>query len=297
MGEFILEVAENGRHLCIQRGSVAVQEGKKTLGLVPSDSLACVLLSADGLSLSRHFLAVMAELGVPVIVCGKNYLPVSMCLPYARHYLALGVAETQMKASPVLKKKLWQMCAAAKIRNQAHVLHTRRRESAEAEKLRRMAKSVRSGDGDNREAQAARLYWPALMGRGFIREPDGGGVNAALNYGYAIVRAACARALCAAGLLPLFGIHHHNLSNPFCLADDIMEPLRPFVDALVFDLMQEDENTGLLLPAQKKRLSTIQRSPLPFMGEEHTLASVTTRMAQGLAQSFAAASPLLPLPG
>ena len=264
---------------------------------MPSDSLACVILSADGLSLSRQFLAVMAELGVPVVVCGRNYLPISMCLPCARHYRALAVAEAQIKASPVLRKKLWKLCVAAKIKNQAHVLQTRRRDAAEAEKLRLMAEKVRSGDSDNKEAQAARLYWPALMGRGFLRDPDGGGVNAALNYGYAIVRAACARALCAAGLLPLFGIHHHNLYNAFCLADDIMEPLCPFVDALVFDLMQEDPETGLLLPAQKKKLASIQRSPLPFQGEEHSLSSITARMAQSLARSFASASPLLALPG
>jgi CRISPR-associated protein Cas1 len=135
------------------------------------------------------------------------------------------------------------------------------------------------------------------MGEGFLRDPDSGGVNAALNYGYAILRSACARALCAAGLLPMLGIHHHNAFNAFCLADDMMEPLRPFVDMLVFGLMEKDMDDLQLLPPQKKKLAAIQRMPLPFHGEEHTLSSVTSRMAQGLARSFAEGRTLLPLPG
>ncbi len=297
MGEFILEIAENNRHVCIQRGSVAVLEGRETLGLVPVDSLACVILCADGISLSKHFLAVMAEEGIPVTICGNNYLPVSMSLPYAGHYRALAVVESQMEVSPVLKKQLWQLIVSAKIRNQAQTLETCRPESSHIETLFALARKVRSGDSDNREAQAARLYWPALMGEGFLRDPDSGGVNAALNYGYAIIRSACARALCAAGLLPLLGIHHHNVFNAFCLADDMMEPLRPFVDMLVFELAKNDTDDLYLLPPQKKKLAAIQRQPLPFAGEEHTLSSIATRMAQGLARSFTEGRPLLPLPG
>lgn len=297
MGDFILEIAENGRHICIERGSVAVLEKKEELGLVPIDSLACVILSADGISLSKHFLAVMAEEGIPVTICGGNYLPVSMSLPYAKHYRALAVLEAQMQASPVLKKQLWQAVVAAKIRNQAQALHACRPDSPQVEKLVNMARKVRSGDSDNKEAQASRLYWPALMGQGFVRDPDSGGINAALNYGYAILRSACARALCAAGLLPLLGLHHRNAYNAFCLADDIMEPLRPFVDRLVFELAHKDTGNFRLLPPQKKQLAAIQRAPLPFYGEEHTLSSVATRMAQGLARSMTDGKLLLPLPG
>lgn len=297
MGDFILEIAENARHICIQRGSVAILEKKETVGLVPIDSLACVLLSADGISLSKHFLAVMAEEGIPVTICGANYLPVSMSLPYARHYRALAVLEAQMRISPVLKKQLWQAVVAAKIRNQAQALHACRPDSPQVEKLLILARKVRSGDSDNKEAQASRLYWPALMGQGFVRDPDSGGINAALNYGYAILRSACARALCGAGLLPLLGLHHHNAYNAFCLADDIMEPLRPFVDRMVVDLTRKDMGELRLLPRGKKQLAAIQRAPLPFCGEEHTLSSIAARMAQGLARSFAESRILLPLPG
>lgn len=98
---------------------------------------------------------------------------------------------------------------------------------------------MRSGDKDNKEGQAAQIYWQALFGRGFLRDVEEEGINSFLNYGYAVVRAVCARALCASGLLPLFGVHHHNQFNAFCLADDIMEPFRPFVDCLVYEYVQK----------------------------------------------------------
>lgn len=297
MPDMVLEIAESGRHVCVQRGCVAIMEGETCLGRVPVDSLAAVILSAEGVSLSRHLLARMAEEGVPVIVCGANYLPISMSLPLAGHYRALPVVEAQMAATPALKRRLWQGCVAAKIRNQAAVLRQCRPRSLAADSLLALSRKVRTGDSDNKEARAARLYWPALMGQGFVRDPDGGGINAALNYGYAIIRAACARALCAAGLLPLLGIFHHNVYNAFCLADDMMEPLRPFMDRLVLDMLPQMSADALLTPARKRQLAGILRMPLPFGGEGHVLSSIATQMAQGLARSFAEGRPCLPFPG
>ncbi len=296
MADFILEISENNRHLCVQRGSFVVQEGKKVLGQVPIDSVNSVILSADGISLSKHFLVRAAEERIPVVICDKKYLPISIALPYGTHYKSLPVTLAQMNASPVLKKQLWQRIVTAKIHNQAAILSQCHPQHPTVEQLTQLASKVFSGDKDNKEAQAARAYWPALLGDNFLRDQDGEGFNIFLNYGYTIVRSACARALCGAGLLPLLGLYHHNAYNAFCLADDIMEPLRPFVDKLVFSCQDAHECTELE-PKHKKILAHILHSPLPFAGEEHSLASIAKLMAQGLSKSFQDDNPtLLTLP-
>ena len=295
MPNIVLEIAENGRQLHLRRGSVAVMAGEECLGLVPLDSLACVLLAADGIMISRAFMARMAEEGVPVVVCGANYMPVSISLPTAPHYRALPVVTAQMNASPVLKKRLWQQCVIAKLRNQAAVLRLCRPESPVPDRILALSGKVRSGDADNREAGAARLYWPALLGADFLRDPEGDGPNAALNYGYAILRSVCARALCGVGLLPLLGIHHRNTYNAFCLADDMMEPLRPFMDHLVFQL-HADGAELVLTPHNKRLLAAILGMAFPLSGEQLSLSALVARMAQGLARSFQDGSPQWPLP-
>lgn len=201
MADYLLEIAENGRHVCVQRGHVVILENGEVLGRIPVDALGAVILSAEGVTLSRHFMARMAEERVPVIICGADYMPLSMALPYSAHYKNLAVVKKQMEASPVLKKQLWKILVEAKIRNQAHALSLCAPERADVrEELRLLAGKVRSGDADNKEAHAARLYWPALFGREFTRDVGADGINAFLNYGYAVVRASCARALCGTGL-------------------------------------------------------------------------------------------------
>lgn len=296
MADYLLEIAENEKHLCIQRGCVIIKQNKEVIGQIPIDVLAAVILSADGITMSKHFFARMAEENIPVVICGKKYIPLSIMLPYDVHYRTLPVVTAQMQASPVLKKQLWQQIIVTKIKNQAHVLAQHHPEHEAIAKLQSLAQKVRSGDSDNKEAQAARAYWPALMGKGFTRDQHADGINVFLNYGYAVVRAACARALCAAGLLPLLGVHHHNSYNAFCLADDIMEPLRPFVDALVLSCCITAQLTELTAD-HKKKIAHILHTPFPYGGEEHILASITTKMAQGLAKCFLYKnSGLLPLP-
>lgn len=162
MPKLVLEIAENGRQLHLRRGSVAVMAGEECLGLVPVDSLACVLLTAEGIMISKAFMTRMAEEGVPVVICGANYMPVSISLPTAPHYRALPVVKAQMNASPVLKKRLWQQCIAAKLRNQGAVLRLCRPEHPVVDQIFALSGKVRSGDMDNKEALAARLYWRAV---------------------------------------------------------------------------------------------------------------------------------------
>ncbi len=296
MADFLLEIAENERHLCIERGCVVIKHKQEVLKRIPTDTLGAIILSAAGCTLSKNFLATVAEQGIPVIICGKNYLPISLALPTGTHYKSLPVVTAQMQASPILKKRLWQQIITAKIHNQAQILQNNTQNVQAAHQISLLAKKVYSGDSDNKEAQAARLYWPALMGKNFIRDRDGQDINVFFNYGYSILRAACARSLCGAGLLPLLGIQHHNSYNAFCLADDMMEPLRPFVDELVISC-KALHSAHSIEPKHKKVLAEILRTPLPFGGEKHTLFSVTSRMAFGLAKAFMQNdATLLPLP-
>ena len=185
----------------------------------------------------------------------------------------------QVEASEPLKKQLWKQTIKAKIRNQAAVLDFADRDG---EALRYMARKVRSGDADNQEARAARFYWPMLFGEDFLRKRFGNPPNNLLNYGYAVLRAAVARALTGSGLLPTLGIHHRNKYNAYCLADDVMEPYRPYVDQLVWELSEagqaEEELSAGLKSELLKILSCdviINRKKRPLMvGLSQTTASL-----------------------
>lgn len=300
MASHVLEIAENNRYLSIVHGNVCIKEAEKTVGQIPLDMLACVMLTAQGITISKYFLACMGEANIPVLIMGRNYLPVSMALPVSSHYRHLAVAEEQIKAGDVIKKQIWQKIIIAKINNQAQalekcVLPADTMIKKHIDKLKFLAARVRSGDTDNKEGQAAQIYWQALFGKGFYRDTEEEGINAFLNYGYSIVRAVCARAICASGLLPMFGVHHHNQYNAFCLADDLMEPFRPFVDCLVYEYIKENKNPVLDTKA-KRRLSTILQSPLYLQKEESTLMPIALTIAQALYKSYCTKQVLLAFP-
>lgn len=300
MASHVLEIADNKRYLSIVHGNICIKEAEKTIGQIPLDMLACVMLTAQGITISKQFLASMGEANIPVLIMGNNYMPVSMALPVSSHYRQLAVAEEQIKAGDVIKKQIWQKIIIAKINNQAQALETcvlasNPSAKKQIDKLKFLAQRVRSGDKDNKEGQAAQIYWQALFGKGFYRDAEEEGINAFLNYGYSIVRAVCARAICASGLLPMFGVHHHNQYNAFCLADDIMEPFRPFVDCLVYAYIKENKNP-LLDTKAKRRLSTILQSPFYLQEEESTLMPIALKAAQALYKSYCAKQVLLEFP-
>lgn len=300
MASHVLEIAENNRYLSIAHGNVCIKEAEKTVGQIPLDMLACVMLTAQGITISKQFLASMGEANIPILITGKNYLPVSIALPVSSHYRHLSIAEEQVKAGDVIKKQIWQKIIADKINNQAQalekcILPTDITVKKHIDKLKFLAGRIRSGDKDNKEGQAAQIYWQALFGKNFYRDVEEEGINAFLNYGYSIVRAVCARAICASGLLPMFGVHHHNQYNAFCLADDIMEPFRPFVDCLVYKYVKEDK-TPLLDTKAKRSLSTILQSPFYLQEEESTLMPIALKAAQALYKSYCAKQVLLEFP-
>ncbi len=202
----------------------------------PIEDIGIVVLDHRQISITSGALEALLENNCSVITCDSKSMPVGLMLPLYGNTTQNERFRKQLDASLPLKKQLWQQTVQAKIGNQASVLHDCT--AAEVKCMRVWAADVRSGDPDNLEARAAAYYWKQLFSdvEGFTRQREGLAPNHLLNYGYAILRAVVARALVASGLLPTLGIHHHNRYNAYCLADDIMEPYRPYVDRLVFDL-------------------------------------------------------------
>lgn len=199
----------------------------------PIEDLGFVILETALISISSRCLQLFAEANVALVVCDDTHTPVAQSLPFAAHTTTQETIAAQLSATPAVQGRLWRQVIEAKVRNQAKLLHRLGRDEHRA--LSALALNVKNHDVGNVEAQAARLYFRTLApSPEFTRQREGGWPNAALNYGYGILRAAVARALVGSGLTCFRGIHHHNRYNAFCLADDMMEPYRPFVDQVVF---------------------------------------------------------------
>ena len=205
---------------------------------VPIEDIGFVVLENQQINITLPLLNALSDNNVAVIICGDNYMPNSMLLNLDSNRVQGEVYRAQIEASEPLKKGLWKQIVEAKIRNQAALLN---KLGKDGDKLKPYDSNVKSGDSDNREGIAAKVYWSELFGEEFIRSREGSSPNNLLNYGYTLLRAAVARALMGSGLFPAFGVFHRNRYNAFPLADDIMEPYRPFVDEIVFDLYANGE--------------------------------------------------------
>lgn len=238
---------------------------------IPIEDIGIVILDNKRITLTQGLLEKLLENNCAVITCDESHLPIGMHLPLNGNTTQTERMRYQIEASLPLKKQLWQQTIVAKIQNQAAILKQVR--GTEVRNMLRWANDVKSGDSENMEARAAVYYWqnafPTIPN--FTRSREGYAPNNLLNYGYAILRAIVARALVASGMLPTFGIHHRNKYNAYCLADDIMEPYRPYVDKLVMELFDENPDSTELNKQLKTRLLQIplldvtinsQRSPL-----------------------------------
>lgn len=203
---------------------------KKT---VPLEDIGMIILENPQITITAALMQALANENIIAVFCDEKHMPASFFSAFSINSTAQKVVQAQLETTEAVKNRLWKQTVSAKIRNQAQVLFNNNR--PHAERLLRFADNVKNGDPENMEGVAARFYFSAVSGtEKFSRDPEGSAPNPALNYGYAILRAAMARALTGSGLLCIAGIHHHNQYNPFCLADDIMEPYRPFVDEEVF---------------------------------------------------------------
>jgi CRISPR-associated protein Cas1 len=238
-----IEVSREPAHLSVRLKQLLLTRGDQTVGAFPCEDVGVVVVDHPQATYTHAALAELADANATLVVCGRNHLPVAVLLPLADHSQVVWRIQEQLAIGKPLRKRLWAQIVKAKIRAQAENLA---RDAPPRRRLAHLATTVRSGDPANVEAQAARVYWSAWLVNApedhsplppFRRDPDGDGANALLNYGYAILRAAVARALVAAGLLPALGLHHRHRANSFCLADDLLEPLRPIVDARARELL------------------------------------------------------------
>ncbi|ABV92150.1 CRISPR-associated protein Cas1 [Dinoroseobacter shibae DFL 12 = DSM 16493] len=287
----IVDIATDGRHLSRDRGFLKVSEGAREIGRIPLDQIAGVIVHAHGTTWTTSLLTELADRGAPVVLCGANHAPRSVLMPLDGHHAQGARLRAQWQARAPLVKQAWKQTVIAKIAMQAAALEAMGEPHAPVGML---ARKVTSGDATNVEAQAARLYWPRMMGTEFRRDRTAPDLNALLNYGYTVLRAATARAVVAAGLHPTIGLHHSNRGNAFALADDLMEPFRPLVDCCVRGLAAR--NGPQVDPAAKQSLARLIALDLP-LGDSLTPVSVALgKLAISLGQSFESGTLDLALP-
>lgn len=258
---------------------------QESLQTVPIEDIGYLVIENQRTQLSIPLIEQLCEQNVAIIFCGKNHMPHSMLLPLEVNSLQNERFRQQISASEPLKKGLWKQIVKQKITNQARVLE---QNGINSSYLHKLAKQVKSGDTSNEEAKAARAYWnlwkTLVQFPDFKRARHGDYPNDLLNYGYAILRAAVARALSGSGLFPSFGVFHRNKYNAFCLADDIMEPYRPFVDLKVLELAKEN------LPLNtetKARLVQLLAEDVCFNGQHKPFMLGLTKTSASLQECFA----------
>lgn len=264
-----------------EKGVRLVAETKQTA----IEDIGLVILDHQQITITQALMAKLLENNVAVITCNKTHHPAGLFLNLDGHTLQSQKFKAQLEASVPLKKQLWQQTVSAKIANQAALLGLER---VENKLLLQYAKQVKSGDSENHEAKAAAYYWKNLFPEflNFTRHREGNPPNNLLNYGYAIVRALVAQSLVGSGLLPTLGIFHRNQYNAYCLADDIMEPYRPFVDKVVCNIVSMNGRFLEMTPNMKRDLLGIPAMDVIIDGERSPLMNAVQRTTASLARCF-----------
>ena len=283
-------------YLSLRDGQLLVrlpaEEGSRS---IPIEDVGVLILDHQQISITHGLMNALEAHKCALITCSASHMPSGLFLPLDAHSLQSERFQTQIEATLPLKKQLWQQTVRMKIQNQARVL-----EEVYAHPQANMlawVKQVRSGDPDNLEARAAAYYWANLFPSlpKFTREREESAPNALLNYGYALLRAVVARSLVSVGLLPTLGIHHHNRYNAYCLADDIMEPYRPYVDKFVQEIYEREYPESLTKDI-KHRLLTIMEQDVVIDGITHPLSIATSLTASSLVRCFEGSSKQIDYP-
>ena len=274
---------ENPARLSLKLAQMVV-ELQDVTRTVPIEDIGVVILDNRQITITHALIDALLANNVAIITSNDKHLPVGLMLPLDGHNLQSERFRAQIDASEPLKKQMWQQTICSKIAGQAAVMACR---GIENKNMLAWAKEVRSGDADNMEARAAAYYWRNVFGKtDFTRDPDGVPPNNLLNYGYSIVRAMMARALVGAGLLPTLGIHHHSRYDAYCLADDIMEPYRPFVDMKVLEIWEKEIVTYDITCNQKIQLLGITTMDVTIAGHRSPMMLAIQGTAQSVQKCF-----------
>lgn len=263
---------------------------------IPIEDIGVVVLENKQITITTGAMEALLENNAAVITCDSRCMPTGLMLPLYGNTLQSERFRDQIEASLPLRKQLWQQTVKQKIANQEAIL--RRCSQTETQCMKVWANDVRSGDPDNLEARAAAYYWKNIFPNipNFVRGREGNPPNNLLNYGYAILRSVIARALVSSGLLPTLGIHHHNRYNAYCLADDIMEPYRPYVDELVVKIVSQYDNYSELSKDLKAQLLTIPVLDVVIDGKRSPLLIAASQTTASLAKCFRGESRIVSYP-
>lgn len=281
----------NEAHLSLKLNQLVISlptKGAETQQVLtrPIEDIGVVIIESHAVTITSALLARLLAENVAVITCDDRHMPAGLLLNLDGHTLQSERFRAQIEASMPLRKQLWQQTVQAKIANQA--AHLKEASSAEAGCMDAWAKLVKSGDPENLEGRAAAYYWRNIFDDipGFRRDRFGDEPNALLNYGYAVLRAVVARALVGSGLLPTLGIHHSNRYNAYCLADDIMEPYRPYVDRIVIRIMREHGPQAELTKDAKRRILELPVADVVISGLRRPLMVGVSMTTASLARCF-----------
>jgi len=291
-------IYKKNEQLCFAVNRKSETEDEEQVITVPIEDIGVVVLDNKQITLSHAVMDALLQNNAAIITCNDQHMPSGMYLNLDGHHTQTEKFKAQLEASEPLKKQLWQQTVSAKLKNQGKLLYAlslnpyskqRQQQLAEgAEWLLSFSRDVKSGDGDNHEARGAAIYWQSIFPpeMNFRRERFGEAPNNLLNYGYSILRGVVARGLVASGALPTLGIFHRNKYNAYCLADDIMEPYRPYVDRIVYRIINSGEDWKELTPGIKKYFLEIPALDIVIEGEQSPLMVGLQRTTAGLMKCF-----------
>ncbi len=277
--ERIVEINLNAK-LSVKHKQLVIRTDIDT-STVPLEDIAVIMLADSQITVTNYLLSSCSANNIAVIVCDPRKLPVSVLMPLTGNSLHSKVLLLQANMNSQLKNRIWKQVIKAKISSQIAILEKRDKNS---KLLKAIRTRVKTGDSENCEARAAAIYWKELFGKKFVRDFEKGGINACLNYGYAVIRAVTARAIVGTGLHPSLGVHHHNQYDSFCLANDLMEPFRPLIDNFVFELNYRNNVTEELNRECKHYLLSALNMHLNISGESYPMFTALERFVNSVKQ-------------
>lgn len=284
MTDKILDISEGPASLSVRFDQLVIRRGQSEAVSVPLAELGVLVVSHPATSFTHAVIAGLIQKGGAFVACDEKHMPIGMVLPLEGHFAQVERFALQARATLPQLKRIWQQVVKAKVRAQAALLEDLHGGDYG---LRALARKVQSGDTGNVEAQASRRYWPALFqDPDFRRDRAAPDQNRFLNYGYAVLRSIVARAICASGLHPSLGVHHHNRYSAFCLADDLMEPYRPIIDGAVVEVTGVFGADHPVDKTTKAALLEVLLGRVDFSGDSRTLFDAATRTASSLATIF-----------
>lgn len=292
IGGRIIDITSDGVHLSVTRGFMKISKDREQIGQVALDDISAVLIHAHGATFSANLVIRLAERGAPMVMCAANHSPIAFVLPVRGHHAQGYKMRAQADTTKRRRGRIWRDLIRAKIVAQGDVLDAC---GKNGQPIRHLHRRVKAGDPDNIEAQAARRYWPLLFGPDFRRDRSLGAINAHLNYGYTVLRAATARSILGAGLHPSLSIRHVSAGDALCLADDLMEPFRAFVDLVVAGLDVDEEQE--LTAEAKASLAAVVDFDLIGPKGASPIRVCLDRLCVSLAQMFAGEVDRLEFPG